>query len=131
MRVHPKHEKMGSLTTATKTPLQRHRWTERRKYYHKRKPQLTQYLYGQCSEDLPFPCVPCSWPESFGILGCNLARSPGVAATCAAGLSLVELPVLMIPHQVSHSTLSTITNKQLLTPNKQTFAIITKTDTEL
>lgn len=131
MGVHPKHEMTRSLTTATKTTLQRHRGRERKKYYHKRKPLLTQYLYGQCSEDLPFLCVPCSWPESFGILGCNLARSPGVAAMCAVGLSLVELPVLMIPHQVSHSRLTTITNKQLLTPNKQTFAIITKTHTEL
>jgi hypothetical protein len=116
---------MVLLTAATKPQLQSDRRKEKTKYYHKKKPQLTQYLYGQCSEDLPFPCVPCSWPVSSGILGCNPARSPDVAAMCAAGLSLVELPVLMILHQVSHSALTTTTNKQLLTPYKQ------KTDTEL
>jgi hypothetical protein len=109
---------MMLLTTATKPHLQSDRGKEKTKNYHKKKSELTQYLYGQCSKDLPFPCVPCSWPVSFGILGCNPARSPDVAAMCAAGLSLVELPVLMILHQVSHSALTTTTNKQLPTPNK-------------
>ena len=107
---------MGLPTAATKTLLQADRGRERRKYYHKKlRPQLTRYPYGQCSEDLPSPCEPCSWPASFGILGCNLARSPGVAAKCAAELSLVEQPVLMIPHQASHSALTTISDKQTIT----------------
>jgi hypothetical protein len=134
MQADPKHEIMELLVQLQghhQINREREREGQKRQYYYETKPQLTRYLYGQCSKDLLFPYVPCSWPVSFGILGCNLARSPGAVAMCAAGLSSEELPVLMIPHQVSHSALTTIINKKLLTSKKQTYSVIIKTNTDL
>jgi hypothetical protein len=70
--------------------------TKTGKYCHKTKPYLTEYLNGQYAENFLLPCVHCSWIVSFRILVCNLAATTGAIGLCAAGLSLVELPVLMI-----------------------------------
>jgi hypothetical protein len=51
---------------------------------------------------------------SFGTLGCNLAESLGGVAMCVAGLNLAELPVLMKPHQVSHSAQTTVTHQLII-----------------